>query len=285
MANQVKQPPGSGEVILILTDFSAVTENAMLHGLEFAQALQYDICLLHVYNPAVGAILNKEDEALKKIHRELLNRKLKYEQRYTVSINPLIREGNLFKVVHSVATGLQPRLMVLGTHGKQGLQKLFGSYALRVVLDSPCPVLVVQEPPLEPGYRRVLMPVTSEVDDIQLVEWVMRLRKLVNPEIHLFQAIEGNPDRKKTAAAITSRITAVFKENNISYTMNIAESPNDFSDQVISRAETTRSDLVVTMTMPTADATGYDFSVWNERLMFNPRRIPVMFIDRTETAG
>jgi nucleotide-binding universal stress UspA family protein len=282
MESQVKNSAGSDQVILVPTDFSAVTESALVHGLELARSLGCSVCLLHVYSAGPGGSFDEEDPACMKILSDLKLLKERYVGAYEVHIEPMIREGNLFKVFNTVVAELKPRLMVMGTHGKQGLQQIFGSHALRVVLDAPCPVMVVRERPAEQGYRRILLPVNSETDPVQLTEWVLMLCRITASEIHLFQAPEIIPDRAKLTEIIASRIIGGFKERKIPYTFSMAASSTDFSSQVIEFAGTNSSDLVMTMTMPAAGATGYNFADWNERLMFNPGGIPVMFIDQAE---
>jgi nucleotide-binding universal stress UspA family protein len=285
MTNQVRKSTRSDNVILIPTDFSSVADLAIVHGLELAQRIHGRVCLLHVYDNKTGTIGHTGDAGYQSILQDLLKCKERCEQKYTINIALLIREGNLFNVVNKVVSEIKPRLMVMGTHGKQGLQHLFGSHALRVVLDSPCPVMIVQDGFPEQGYQHVVMPVNNDADPHQMTEWVLLLWELFNAEIHLFQSLETNSDRSHLIKGITSQITGVFNEKKVTYTFTQAESPNDFSSQVIAFANTNRSDLVITMTMPASDTTGYNFLDWHERLMFNPGRIPVMFLDRTDPAG
>jgi nucleotide-binding universal stress UspA family protein len=270
------------QVILVPTDFSQVTESALVHGLELARSLQCSVCLLHVYTAPAGTIYNKEDPACQEIVQKLKECQERYSSKYSVAIDPMVREGNLFKVFNAVVAEIKPRLMVMGTHGKQGLQQIFGSHALRVVLDAPCPVMVVQAPPAEHGYRRILLPLNSEVDLAQLLGWVMHCCT-ANAELHLYQSMEIIPDRAKLTEGITARIISGLKEKKIPYSLSVAGSSSDFSSQVVDYAIANASDLVMTMTMPAAGATGYNFTDWNERLMFNSENIPVMFIDQSDT--
>ena len=39
----------------------------------------------------------------------------------------------------------QPKLLVLGTHGRKGLARIFGSVAARVVRNAQCPVMVLRQ--------------------------------------------------------------------------------------------------------------------------------------------
>jgi nucleotide-binding universal stress UspA family protein len=283
--NQPNKSTGFNRVILIPTDFSAIAELAMVHGLELAERLHCRVCFLHVHDNKTGTADNSEDADYKKALQDLLKCKEAYGQKYPVGIDLMIREGNLFKAVNTVVAEIKPWVMVMGTHGKQGLQLLFGSHALRVVLDSPCPVMVVQESFPETGYRRIMVPVKTGVDPGQLTEWALLMQKLFDTEIHVFQSREITAERENLIKGISSQITRVFKEKKVSYNIKQAESPDDFSGQVIAFANTNRCDLIMTMTMPAADATGFHFSDWNERLMFNPGRVPVMFIDLADPAG
>jgi nucleotide-binding universal stress UspA family protein len=273
------------KVILIQVDFSEVAEMAVLHGLELGHRLQYRVCFLHVVNTRTDATLNMEEEVLQHSRRELSKIKEKYEQQFNVQIDLLIRTGNLFKVFNSVIAEVNPVLLVLGTHGKKGLQHLFGSYALKVVLDASCPVLVIPGSAFSKGYLRIVLPITSGVDPNPLIEWVLLLFKSFKPEFHLLQQVEPNADKNNLLKGISLQISRVLKENKISYSFHTAEASGNFSSQVVSYATEHHADLMMAMTLPAAGATGFNFSDWNERLMFNPDRIPVMFIDQEDTKG
>jgi nucleotide-binding universal stress UspA family protein len=282
MVNPGKKPGSANVIILVPIDFSTVTENALVHALEIAQHFQYSVCMLHVYNPPANKTPNRHDPALQTIRDRLLHYKTEFEKKYTVTVESLIREGNLFKAVNVAVADIKPGLMVMGTHGKQGLQQLYGSYALRMVLDSSCPVMVVQDKPAAKGYPGILLPVNGETDPARMVEWVSRFSKMSTPEVHLFQSREIIPDRAESTGRITLQITGALKERKIHFVKHMAGSSSDFSRQVLDHANATGTALILTMTMPEPDASGYNFSDWNERLMFNPGKIPVMFLDKAD---
>lgn len=270
------------EEILVPTDFSAVAEFALQHALGLAQFLQSRICLLHVYSPPPGTVLGEEDPAYQDLFRDLLKYTDRYRPEYDVLIDPVIREGNLFRVVNAVVAETRPGIMIMGTHGKQGLQQLFGSHALKVVLDSPCPVMVVHQAPDRNGFRRILVPLDGDADPARLVEWMSLFSGLYNPEIHLFPATEASPGRNILAGRKTEQITAMLKQKRIPFRTIPSEIPGEFSTRVIEYATEVRCDLVMAMSMPATDAAGYNFSDFDEHLMFNPGGIPVLFIDRAD---
>ena len=279
MEKKQKKEVKYDSIILIPTDFSEVCENAISHGTELAKFLNYKVCLLHVIDKQEIAMLKDDDPALECVNENLEKYKLQYGKKFNVNIETLVRYGNILKVIDSVAAELKANLMVLGTHGKKGMQYLFGSHALKVVLDSPCPVVVVQKRSFENGYRNIVLPVSNELESRQAIEWIILMSRLFKSCILLSQSHETDPAMISRLNIITQQIIKVFKDNNIPYAIKIAEKPRDFAAQVISHAVSAKADMIMIITMPGADVPGFSFSVWDERMMFNEAQIPVMCIN------
>jgi nucleotide-binding universal stress UspA family protein len=278
----VKKLTRYNNVILIPTDFSEVCENAINHGIELAQFLHYKVCILHVISKQNEPAGNKENYGQEHAHENFRKCKELFENKYPVKIELLVQEGNFLKVINKVAKEIKANLMVLGTHGIKGLQHLFGSHALKVVLDSPCPVVVVQKRSFDYGYHNIVLPVSSDVEPRQSVAWVLLMSRLFNSKIHLFQSLETDPELNTRLKNITLQIVKILEEEKISYDVKTTDTSNDFSTQIISFAVAIKSDMIMTMTMPGEEVPGFNFSAWNERLMFNEAQIPVMFVNPVE---
>lgn len=269
-------------VLLIPTDFSEVCENAINHGIELAQFLHYKVCILHVTNKQTGSDDKKENHDQELVDKNFRKCKELYENKYSVKIDLLAKEGNFIKVINKVATEIKANLMILGTHGKQGLQHLFGSHALKVVLDSPCPVVVVQKRSFDNGYQNIVLPISSDVEPRQSVEWILLMSRLFNSKIHLFQSLETDPALNNRLKIITMQIMKILDEKKVPYDIQTADASEDFSTQIISFSVAIKSDMIMIMTMPGENTPGFNFSSWNERLMFNEDQIPVMCVNPIE---
>lgn len=282
MEKQVKKRTRYNNVILIPTDFSEVCENAIKHGIALAQFLHYKVCILHVISKQSESSHNEENPGRETIDKNFRECKELYENKYSVKIDLLVKEGNFLKVINKVATEIKANLMVLGTHGKRGLQHLYGSHALKVVLDSPCSVVVVQKHSFENGYQNIVLPISSDVEPSQSVEWVLLMSRLLNSKIHLFQSLETDHELNSRLRIITQQIIKIFDEKKIPYDIKTADASMDFSTQIISFAVAFKSDMIMIMTMPGEDTPGFNFTAWNERLMFNEAQIPVMCVNPIE---
>lgn len=279
MKNKENQETVHNKIILIPTDFSEVCGNAISHGVRLAQTMDCSVCILHVINKETRAYLKKKNVEVDYVDKRLKDYKKYYEKKYAVNIDYLAIEGSIFEIINQVAKDIKATLMVLGTHGKKGLQHVFGSYALRVVIDSPVPVIVVQKRHIRQGYNNIILPISNELEPRQKVQWASTISRLFDSKIHLFQALETEESLNGRLNIITSQITRVLDEKKLPHSLTIAEKPGDFANQVIKYAIKNCADLIMIMTEPNYDIDGFSYSKWSERLMFNEAQVPVMCIN------
>jgi len=135
--------------ILIATDGSDNTKEAVSYGLWLAKELSAEVTALYVVDqtsfgsfPMDSSIVSVysllEDEGKKAVE----DVKLEGES-VGVKVTPMILEGSPTRKIVEVAAGFD--LVVIGTLGRSALTKLFmGSVAERVTRYAPCPVLVVR---------------------------------------------------------------------------------------------------------------------------------------------
>jgi nucleotide-binding universal stress UspA family protein len=101
--------------------------------------------------PTPGApITNVGEEPSLSHHTELAEEMVDRLSRRGLDARADVREGDPAKEILSVARTWQADLIVMGTHGRTGLQRLvLGSVAQHVISHSPCSVLVAREPEAE----------------------------------------------------------------------------------------------------------------------------------------
>jgi nucleotide-binding universal stress UspA family protein len=133
--------------ILFATDFSPVADAAGPFAIQIARSYGAKVYGLHV-NPAfdytatapdVWPAMTKAVEKENKEHAERLERQLK-----GVEHEVFIGEGNVWNAISKLIAEKQIDLLILGTHGRTGLGKVFlGSVAEQILRHAPCPVLTV----------------------------------------------------------------------------------------------------------------------------------------------
>jgi universal stress protein A len=139
--------------ILAAIDFSENSESAFEYALTLARQFNAELTIVHVINEPVDLRgfyvphisfeqLEKEiEESAVKMMETFCNTKLGTFTNYKTSIVT----GIPYDEITATAAKIDASLIVLGTHGRTGLDHiLFGSTAERVVRTACCPVLTIR---------------------------------------------------------------------------------------------------------------------------------------------
>jgi nucleotide-binding universal stress UspA family protein len=135
--------------ILLPTDFSEPSVNALKYAKAFADNFKASLHLMHVletvyYGWEVPPLIDEEIEegAKKQLHSLLTEAEC---QQYQAQFH--LRRGSPFLEIVRHARDQNVDLIVMGTHGRGPIaHMLLGSVAEKVVRKAPCPVLTVRHP-------------------------------------------------------------------------------------------------------------------------------------------
>lgn len=141
--------------ILHPSDFSRASGAAFMKSIETAKDSEAELLILHVLSTAAipvapeGYMSPKAYEELYASARNWAQKQLDAlvakARRAGVRATGLLLDGVPYDQIVRAARGKRADLIVIGTHGRTGLAKLFlGSVAARVVATAPCPVLTVR---------------------------------------------------------------------------------------------------------------------------------------------
>jgi nucleotide-binding universal stress UspA family protein len=264
-------------IILVPTDFTPVGQNAIEHAVKAAEILNFKVVILHVINRETKSTFGKQNTGLaveKKLKEIIKGIKTK------VAVEFLYREGSIFDVIHEVASEIKANMLILGTHGKRGLQHLVGSYAMKVITQSPVPVIVVQERQIGAnGYKKIVFPIGLYTESRQQVFHAIVSSLLFKSEILVFKQTSKQVADMTKLNIITGQIEEEFKKNGVKYTITEAERYPNFAGQLLDFAVSTSADMLMMMTDSNIENPNFDNSSWSEKLIFNLAQIPVLCIN------
>ncbi len=142
--------------ILVPTDFSEHSHNALRYAAAFADKFGAEIYLLHVFQDlavfqpdavTVGPPAAPPLEQMTAAARAALDQAVSQLHLERLTVHPEVREGSPFDEIVRLAQEKDVDLIVMGTHGRGWLAHvLLGSVTEKVVRKSPCPVLTVRHP-------------------------------------------------------------------------------------------------------------------------------------------
>ncbi|WP_428609900.1 universal stress protein [Sedimenticola sp.] len=136
--------------ILVAADFSNEFESVMVKALELQKLYDSRLTLIHVveYTGAMytGEIPLPEDLDLDQRLAKQAETKLQamLEQHNLTNAGFQVEIGTPKREIIRVAGELEADLIILGSHGRHGLQLLLGSTANGVLHQAPCDVLAVR---------------------------------------------------------------------------------------------------------------------------------------------
>jgi nucleotide-binding universal stress UspA family protein len=147
--------------VLVPVDFSEYANQALEYAIGLASKLGARVTLLHVMQspPWGGAEMDATlpyayTQYIQVLEAESANGMQAYLERVTAAGlegEVAVVHGVPFHEIIETAKTRQVDLIVMGTHGRTGLQHvLLGSVAEKVVRLAPCPVLVVRQPTAMP---------------------------------------------------------------------------------------------------------------------------------------
>jgi nucleotide-binding universal stress UspA family protein len=136
------------------SDFSPASRPAFAQAIETAKEHRAELLLVHVLATFIptagdGFISPQAYEDIVKASRghaqQQLDALTAVAKKARVRARTVLLEGVAWEELVRLARGRKADLIVMGTHGRTGLARLFlGSVAERVIGNAPCPVLTVR---------------------------------------------------------------------------------------------------------------------------------------------
>jgi nucleotide-binding universal stress UspA family protein len=138
--------------ILVATDFSKPSEEALEYGRNFASTFGATLHVLHVthdvttgYIADAGFVPIDVQKQIEAAAMSQLRETITDDDRRTVGAKAVVRTAtSIGGAINAYASEEQIDLIVLGTHGRGAAARIpLGSVADKVVSSAPCPVLTV----------------------------------------------------------------------------------------------------------------------------------------------
>lgn len=143
------------KTILYATDYSRASARALDEAVRLARQNDAELLVVHVIESVTPYVTGEDfgsaelymklEETTKKEAEFSMNKLLDKLQKLKTKAKGLLLKGTPHDQIVNTAKRRKADLIVIGTHGRTGLSKLFmGSVAGKVVSTASCPVLTVR---------------------------------------------------------------------------------------------------------------------------------------------
>ena len=260
--------------ILCPVDFSEASRHALRHAVAIAGWYGSQMTALHVYNPVFlpvppillaefpGAALPTETERYQM--EEDLRTWLAPAKAAGVQADIEFVEGNPAARILDRATSLPADLIVMGTHGRGGFERLLlGSVAEKVLRKASCPVLTVPPPAASKSrlpFKRLLCPVDFSEPSLSALRFAVSIAKESDARVTIVHVLECPPDddlvagrafdvleyRRQVEEQATRRLDALLSEDERNWCRPTTTlSYGKPYRQILTIAENQEADLIV----------------------------------------
>jgi nucleotide-binding universal stress UspA family protein len=261
--------------VLVPHDFTSVANCAISHAAKIAKSFKGEVYLLHVVSKT-GEI----DDAKNKLTKIAQDS----ENKYGIKTHVMVRIGNIFEDIGDVASEIGAGYILMGTHGAKGMQKIMGSYALKVISHSKIPFIIVQEkgPSATDAYDDVVVPIDYSDVTKQKLKIAADIAKHFGSKIHIFSAKESDKflqiklDRELTFAR------KYFTEHEINYDIVSAEASGNFKKQLIKHAAKINADMIAIVNTREGALLPDFFGSEEQEVIANDAEIPVLITNPTQ---
>lgn len=265
---------------LIPWDFTMVPEFALKYAVKFCKVSDATSLVELVHVVQAGGMFSKS-----KITEEEAREKFKIDQQrikevYGIEVKTTLLEGNLFDTISEYATEIQASMVIMGTHGIKGVQKLTGSWALKVIAGSEIPFLVVQDEPVsQKVFEHIVMPIDFRDEEKEKIHWAIKVASQYGSKIHIIipNAFDSGVQKK-----INYNLAFAKKHMegyNIDSEIHNAAKGKSFQEEIVNLAVDIEADLILIMTTPNLDFTDYVFGAQEQYIIANNSKIPVMCVN------
>lgn len=242
------------KTLVVPTDFSSVSVNAMNYAVDMAQAINAGIVLLHVYNvpvsftdSPVSPVTTVSIEEMKRTSEERLQELKKNLVTVTagkVEIFTEARLGEIIDELEQICASVEPLAIIMGSHGATGLERMImGSNTLTAIRHLKCPVIVVPPGTTYHGIKKIGLACDFEnVVQSTPVEYIKNIVREFGADLYVLNVQDIEQEDLEDAMMDTAYLDAMLEDVNPRY---VQLTGKDVVESITSFAEHNNLDLVM----------------------------------------
>jgi nucleotide-binding universal stress UspA family protein len=261
---------------LVPVDFTEKSIHALQYAADIVRKYDGMVHLLHV----VDERTQPTAETIASTKQKLSEYAREQQEKLKINLIPNIVTGNIFISIGETAKRLGVQLIIMGIHGMHGIQFIIGSFAARVILGSPVPVLLTNGTRDFSDFKNIILPFDMNVPMDHLVEKTIELAKIFNSTIHIFSKNDspGYLDKFKAENKIKKTIKTIQKLGLNCQHIDLNAQNENIADSVLRYAENMSADLIMVTTQNQRNSNEYIIVEAGIQLI-EKSRIPLFFLN------
>lgn len=232
--------------ILVGTDFSEESLVALELAVDIANKMECDIKLLWVQREKLLFDDEQQRTMVMLAESKLQSICAEYQPRMKYgTIRWEICKGKVAPVINREARHANSPMIVIGANGASGFEKYWmGSTAVRIVQESPVPVLTVRKGfNFHKALERIVVPLRVNLNSRQKVPPAAAMARLFGSKVHVLGLFDA-PEQKSDLNIYLKQATDLLVREEVEHVVDIRQYKN-YGDAVLGYCDEIHADLVV----------------------------------------
>lgn len=266
--------------ILVPTDFTPAADKALIQACAIAHKTGDSVQLLHIKNSHSKKLLENVGIAIEGLEAYLESQCERTQKETGVNCSSRTAEGDILTDINRIASDVEIRMMVIGTHGKVGLrQNVFGSFLLKIASKCPIPVLVVtDESDNVASYEKIVFPYGSHDSFQNKIDATAMLAAAFDSEVHIYSIDRTTDTPSKKVLDNIEKARRKFEAAGVKHIMvhdDEGAYSIGFARQTLKYAERVGAKVISVMSVP-SDAHGFISNSDKELMIENEQGVKLL---------
>ena len=197
--------------IIVAYDFQELSEAALKQAYDLARFVNSGILLVLVMQDDLlmlsDVFKNEHSDNMKKkitgvMEREIAEQLQKVAKRASdesgVPVGYRIETGKIYERILGLAQKTRPRIIVMGRTSRESSVTHFGSNAMHVVEESPCPVITIPTTTCDTTFKNIVLPIDLTKQTREEVFNAISFGLFFEATIHLVSVVMGGISERKS---------------------------------------------------------------------------------------
>lgn len=255
-------------IYLVPHDFTSVGDAALRYALHIGKHVKSEILLLNLATSKADSIKAsmKMDEIISGL-----------DLPYGVEVRKIVKEGTIFEDIGKIARGENAQLIIMGTHGATGMQKLFGSNAMKVITSSDVPFLIVQKDTTLREIKNIIVPIDLTKESLQIVNIAGDMAGIFGAEVHV---VGEKQNDELLSQQMKNRILIVknqYDDRSTPCSIELMPKGGSFTKKIINYSKQKNIDLIAIAYH--SESLLPQFDTFAQTLITNEQKLPCMVLN------
>ncbi|MEJ6777190.1 MAG: universal stress protein [Crocinitomicaceae bacterium] len=225
----------SKNLYIVPYDFTPVSDKAVEYALFLGGHIATEIRLVHFTTDKTKAF-----ERTKEIDKAIEGLNIPS----TVEVTSLVKVGDVFSDLGKIAKQERAQLIIMGTHGMKGFQRLSGSHAMKVVTSAEVPFLVVQKDTQIMEIENIMVPVDLTKESLQIVSIAGDMANIFKSKVHVLAEKQADEMLNTRINIRTGIVSKEYEERSINSEMCFLNSSGNYGKKIINYVEENNGGLI-----------------------------------------